>query len=159
MESNVMENRAIIERFKTLLISERSKFNEYLTLLDKESQSLLAGGITSDSTKLGEYTAMGNQMIESISNLQKVIVPFFKMYSSIASADCAASKAIVTSLQADLIVLKAKVLEKNKKTRELLLERMSATQKQLESFKNPYAGVSSVFIKKQSDPVLVAENA
>lgn len=159
MEIDSIQNRAVIERFKSLLTSERAKFNEYLTLLDAQSAAIARPGFVADSAALGEYTAMGNQMIESISRLQKVIVPFFKMYSSITSADCAASKEVVASLQADLIVLKAKVLEKNKKTRELLLERMNTTKKQLDGFKNPYTGVSSVFMKRQSEGSLVAQDA
>ena len=75
-QEELNERVAILHKFKDLLEQQRSKFQEYLTVLEKQQDS-----ITSESTeKLIAHTELEQQIVKNLVNLQKVIVPMNKMY-------------------------------------------------------------------------------
>lgn len=149
----VNEAVAIVKRIKELLILEKAKFESYLILLEKEDEALSKQKI--DLVTLDEYTKLGNEIVASVANLQKVAIPFFKLYESFYFSEnhvgSTSSRAMIALLQNDLYMLKTRVLEQNRKNREKLQRKLQVAGAQIDGFKNPYNGVSSVYSKKQAE--------
>lgn len=152
LKTDTRECVAIIKKFKELLLKEKAKFIEYEKLLDLQAAAIKSN----DVEKLSIYSTLGNDVTQSISNLQRVVIPFFKMYMSIEKSGSTRDKATVALLQNDLYMLKSKVLTQNKMNREMLSLHLATAQKQLDGFKNPYTAVSSVFAKRQATASLVS---
>lgn len=152
LNTDAKECVAIVKKFKELLLKEKAKFIEYERLLELQAVAIK----NDDVEKLSVYSTLGNDVTQSIGNLQRVIIPFFKMYMSIEKNNSTRDKATVALLQNDLYMLKSKVLTQNKINREMLSLHLATAQKQLENFKNPYAGVSSIFAKRQATASLVS---
>ena len=74
------ERVAILKRLRFLLEQQRSKFKEYLTVLEKQQNSI----DKEDSEALIKHSELEQQIVKNISNLQKVIIPMNKMYKTIA---------------------------------------------------------------------------
>ena len=72
------ERVALLRKFRSLLEQQRNKFREYLTVLEKQENS-----ITSENPEtLIAHTELEQQVVKNIANLQKVIVPMSKMYKA-----------------------------------------------------------------------------
>lgn len=143
---------AIVRKFKELLLREKAKFLEYEKLLTLQAVAIK----NDDIEKLSVYKDLGNEITASINSLQKVVIPFLKIFMSIEKSTGAKDRATVALLQNDLYMLKSKVLTQNKLNRERLALHMATAQKRLDGFKNPYSGVSSVFMKRQATSSLIA---
>ena len=67
-QEELEERVAVLHRFKTLLQQQRNKFQEYLTVLEKQQDS-----ITSENPeKLLAHTELEQEIVRNISTLQKV---------------------------------------------------------------------------------------
>ena len=78
-QEELNERVALLKKFRSLLEQQRNKFREYLTVLEKQQDS-----INDENTeKLLAHTEIEQQVVQNLSNLQKVIVPMTKMYNSI----------------------------------------------------------------------------
>lgn len=146
-DTELNERVAIVKRFKALLISEKNKFQEYLTVLEKQGASIES----EDSGAIGTYTKIENSIVGSITNLQKVVVPFYKMYRkavSASSTDAATESGEVDKIEVELASLKEKVLEQNQKNRSILVSHLESIQKQINNFKNPYKNIGSVYARR-----------
>lgn len=136
-QKELEERIAIIRRLKALLEQQRAKFQEYLAVLEKQQES-----ITSENTdNLLAHTELGQQIVSSISSLQKVIVPMRRLYSG----STAGNDAEVAKIQDDLSDLQKKVLRQNEINRDLLKVHIGQLKNQMESFKNPYKNNRSVY--------------
>ena len=70
------ERVALLRKFRSVLEQQRNKFQEYLTVLEKQQDS-----ITKENPEsLIAHTELEQQVVKNIANLQKVIVPMSKMY-------------------------------------------------------------------------------
>ena len=142
------ERVAILRRFRSLLEEQRSKFREYLTVLEKQQDS-----ITSENPEnLLAHTELEQQVVKNIANLQKVIVPMAKMYhagNESAAGSSAAEAAEITKLQNDLSDLQDKVLKQNAINRDLLRVHIEQLKAQIAGFKNPYKNNRSVYATVQ----------
>lgn len=146
-QEELNERVAILRRFRTLLEQQRGKFREYLTVLEKQQDS-----ISSENTEaLLAHTELEQQVVKNIINLQKVVVPMRQMYNSVSAGEAAASddQNTIELLQQDLTDLQERVLAQNKINRELLKVHIGQIKIQLAGLKNPYKNLHSVYAQKQ----------
>lgn len=143
-QEELNERVAILRRFKSLLEEQRGKFREYLTVLEKQQDS-----ITSENPEsLLAHTELEQQVVKNIANLQKVIVPMSKMYKANAGNDASIQK-----IQNELSDLQDKVLKQNAINRDLLKVHIEQLRAQISGFKNPYKANRSVYANVQTQNV------
>ena len=143
-QEELNERVAILRRFKSLLEEQRGKFREYLTVLEKQQDS-----ITSENQEsLLAHTELEQQVVKYIANLQKVIVPMSKMYKANAGNDASIQK-----IQNELSDLQDKVLKQNAINRDLLKVHIEQLRAQIAGFKNPYKANRSVYANVQTQNV------
>ena len=143
-QEELNERVAILRRFKSLLEEQRGKFREYLTVLEKQQDS-----ITSENPEsLLAHTELEQQVVKNIANLQKVIVPMSKMYKANAGNDASIQK-----IQNELSDLQDKVLKQNAINRDLLKVHIEQLRAQIAGFKNPYKANRSVYANVQTQNV------
>ncbi|MBP3709836.1 MAG: flagellar biosynthesis protein FlgN [Treponema sp.] len=149
------ERIAILKRFRTLLMQQREKFREYLTVLEKQQDS-----IASENTEaLLAHTELEQQVVKSIASMQKVIVPMAEMYTHVQQSVSPQEAATVESVQKELTSIQAKVLAQNEKNRNLLRVHIAQIQQQMKQLRNPYHGNKSVYAQKHAVGALVEVNA
>jgi hypothetical protein len=148
-QEELAERVAIIKRFKALLVEQRGKFQEYLTVLEKQQDSITA----ENPDKLLAHTELEQQIVRNLSSLQKVIVPMKKLYSTNSSADAAQEEAEIKKIQDDLSDLQMKVLKQNEINRDLLKVHIGKLRTQMDNFKNPYKNNRSVYASAQNQRV------
>lgn len=143
-QEELNERVAILRRFKSLLEEQRGKFREYLTVLEKQQDS-----ITSENPEsLLAHTELEQQVVKNIASLQKVIVPISKMYKANAGNDASIQK-----IQNELSDLQDKVLKQNAINRDLLKVHIEQLRAQIAGFKNPYKANRSVYANLQTQNV------
>lgn len=148
------ERVAILHRFKTLLKEQRAKFQEYLTVLEKQQESIS----TEDTEKMIAHTELEQQVVKNLANLQKVIIPMAKMYKSSTGKNQNEDK-VICKLQNDLDDLQKKVLHQNEINRELLRVHIENIRVKIKTFKNPYKNNRSIYAQKQTVAQLVQVEA
>ena len=152
-QEELNERVAILRRFRTLLEQQRGKFREYLTVLEKQQDS-----ISNENTEaLLAHTELEQQVVKNLMNLQKVIIPMKKMYHS-ATPGAEQDKEI-NDLQNELNSLQERVLAQNKINRDLLRVHLGQIKMQLAGLKNPYRNLTSVYAQKQPVSQLVEVEA
>ena len=129
------ERVALLKKFRALLEQQRNKFQEYLTVLEKQ------------------------QVVKNIANLQKVIVPMTRMYKAANQNMPNSDQESITKIQNDLNDLQNKVLNQNKINRDLLRVHIDSIRQQIQNFKNPYKTNRSVYSQKQPVAQLVEVDA
>lgn len=155
-QSELDERVALIKRFKVLLKQQRDKFQEYLTVLEKQETSIES----ENADVLLAHTELEQEVVSGIMNLQKVIVPMSEIYKQKNAGSVASNeREDVNSLQSDLEDLKNKVLVQNEKNRSLLKTHIGQLRGQIASFKNPYKNIRSVYAEKQTMGNLIAVEA
>ena len=141
----LLERVALLRKFKSVLEQQRNKFKEYLSVLEKQQNSIES----ENPETILAHTELEQQVVKNISNLQKVIVPMSKMYKSLGvSQNQMPEIEHIQNIQKDLADLQNKVLAQNEKNRELLRTHMTQIKTQIEQFKNPYRNVKSVYAQK-----------
>ncbi|MCQ2591608.1 MAG: flagellar biosynthesis protein FlgN [Treponema sp.] len=154
-QEEIDERVSILKRFKCLLEQQRGQFQEYLNVLEKQQDSISA----ENPETLLAHTELEQQVVKSLSNLQKVIIPMNKMYKSFASEAEKTEDAIsIENIQKEVSDLQSKVLLQNEINRDLLREHIGNIKVQLENFKNPYRNLGSVYAPKQRVATLVEIN-
>lgn len=159
-QDELNERVAILKRFRTLLEQQRGKFQEYLTVLEKQQDSIT----TQDPEAIMAHTRLEEQVVNNIANLQKVIVPMTKMYNSVKATtnhqvvneDKEADE--IDKIQNELFDLQSKVLMQNQLNHELLQVNLNQIKTQMQNFKNPYRNASSVYAQKQPVATMVEIN-
>ena len=161
-QEELNERVALLRRFRTLLEQQRAKFQEYLTVLEKQQDS-----ITSENPEsLIAHTELEQQVVKNIANLQKVIVPMSQMYKSVAAVPGNSSAAndekeaqSIQQLQNELSDLQNRVLKQNEINRDLLRVHIESIRNQIQNFKNPYRNARSVYAQPQKVASLVEVEA
>ena len=142
----------LLKKFRSLLEQQRNKFQEYLTVLEKQQDS-----ITQENPEnLIAHTELEQQVMKNIVNLQKVIVPMSKMYHSASVPVSAQEDASIQKIQDELSDLQDKVLKQNQINRDLLRVHIDQIKSQIQNFHNPYKNTRSVYAQKQPVATLVA---
>ena len=145
------ERVAILKRFKALLLQQRNKFEEYLTVLEKQQNSIK----TEDPESLIVHTELEQQIVKNISNLQKVIVPMTKLYKNAEPQN----NQEITAIQNELSELQGKVLKQNQINRDLLRVHIDQIRTQIQNFKNPYKGINKIYSQNTNVASYVEINA
>ncbi|MCQ2610995.1 MAG: flagellar biosynthesis protein FlgN [Treponema sp.] len=148
-QEELNERIALIKKFKSLLQQQRQKFQEYLTVLEKQETSIEK----ENANALLAHTELEQQVVANIMNLQKVIVPMSELYAS--KTENLADENI-TNIQKELDDLQTKVLAQNEKNRILLKSHITQIRAQIQSLQNPYKTNRSVYAQKQNVGSMVA---
>lgn len=135
------ERISLLRKFKFLLLQQRAKFQEYLTVLEKQQNSIE----TENADKILAHTELEQQVVKNIMSLQKVIVPMSKLYGNQAKE---LNDNSVAEIQKDLDDLQKKVLAQNERNRELLKTHIVEIRKQIATLKNPYKATRNVYSEK-----------
>lgn len=152
-QEELNERVAMLRRFRTLLEQQRAKFQEYLTVLEKQQTSIA----TENPEALIAHTELEQQVVKNIANLQKVIVPMSKMCKKSALPEASAEETqSITEIQTELDDLQKRVLKQNEINRDLLKEHIVQIKTQMNNFKNPYRNRASVYAQKQPVATLIA---
>ena len=149
------ERVALLRRFRSLLEQQRNKFQEYLTVLEKQNDSITS----QNAESLLAHTELEQQVVRNIANLQKVIVPMQKMYKSAVSMAHTDEELSINKIQNELNDLQNKVLKQNQINRDLLRVHIETIRAQIQNFKNPYKNVRSVYAQPQHVASLVEVEA
>lgn len=146
------ERIAILKRFRSLLEQQRSKFKEYLSVLESQHGKIEAD----DDDSIFAHAELENQIVENIASLQKVIVPMQNLYEK--KGRLADSEKTVVAIQQDLDELKKKVLAQNEVNRNLLQSRMAQVRTQINSVAkmNPYFGNRSIYADRNTTGNLIS---
>ena len=143
------ERVAIIKRFKALLENQRSKFQEYLNVLEMQENQIAS----QNAEALMAHSELENQIVEGIGSLQKVIVPMKKLYLGIKSSASTYNPADIIpieKLQDDLSNLQTQVIAQNERNRRLIKLQMGEIREQMVAIKNPYRSRQSVYADVES---------
>ena len=139
------ERVALLRKFRSVLEQQRNKFQEYLTVLEKQQDS-----ITKENPEsLIAHTELEQQVVKNIANLQKVIVPMSKMYKQSVPMAHTTEDAGITQIQNELNDLQNRVLKQNQINRDLLREHIESIRNQIQNFKNPYKNARSIYAQPQ----------
>ncbi len=155
------ERIAILRRFRSLLEQQRNKFQEYLNVLEKQQNKIEI----EDADAIFAHAELENQIVANIASLQKVIVPMEGMYNAVRNPSGPAiptgEEENIERLHLDLAQLQKKVLEQNKRNRNLLQQSMNQVRGQIASMNlmNPYRGRTSVYSEKGTVGSMVSVNA
>lgn len=143
-QSEIDERILILKRFKSLLEQQRTKFQEYLKVLESQESKISE----EDAEALLAHSELETEIVANITSLQKVIVPMEALYNKTKTATYNPSEAIpISRIQSDLTKLQTQVLAQNEKNRNLLKIHMSTLRQQISEFKNPYRSIASVYTK------------
>ena len=137
-QETIDERVAILKRFRELLEEQRSKFREYLTVLEKQAEMIA----TENVDAMVRHTEIEQSIVAEIHTIQKVIDPLEAMYRD---AHPGMNETEIPRLKTDLERLRKDVIEQNGKNRELLKSHMTVLRQQVASLRNPYAKRSSVY--------------
>lgn len=151
-QEELNERIALLRKFKMVLMQQRAKFQQYLTVLEKQETSIE----TENSENLLAHTELEQQVVANIMELQKVIVPMTKLYKE---RGVNIEDESVTAIQKDLDNLQKQVLAQNEKNRQLLKSHIVQIRKQIATLKNPYKTARSVYAEKAAAGNLVLVEA
>ena len=149
------ERVALLRKFRSLLEQQRNKFREYLTVLEKQQDSIAK----ENPENLIAHTELEQQVVKNIANLQKVIVPMSKMYKASVPMAHTNEDSDIAQIQNELNDLQTRVLKQNQINRDLLREHIESIRTQIQNFKNPYRNIKSVYAQPQRVASLVEVEA
>ena len=132
---------ATLKRFRELLVQQRAKFENYLTVLDHERSDIESG----DVDRLAAHVELEEAIVSEIFTFQKVIDPLEQIYR--AAYPAAAEDPEVPALRGTLNELKDEVLRRNAENRALLKRKMDVVRAEIAGFRNPAAARSSVYAR------------
>ena len=152
----LLERVALLRKFKSVLEQQRNKFKEYLSVLEKQQNSIES----ENPETILAHTELEQQVVKNISNLQKVIVPMSKMYKSLGvSQNQMPEIEHIQNIKKDLADLQNKVLVQNQINRDLLRVHINQIKTQIQNFNNPYKNARSVYAQTERVASLVQVEA
>lgn len=154
------ERIAILKRYRTLLEQQRNRFQEYLSVLEKQSEAISGNNAEHASV----HAQIEDQLVSQLAHLQKVISPMEKLYeekhvSSTVFSSGAFEADPIPELKNELNRLKERVLMQNQLNREMLQERLIETKPVVQNFRNPYSKTRSVYAHQEQAAQLVSYNS
>ena len=152
----LLERVALLRKFKSVLEQQRNKFKEYLSVLEKQQNSIES----ENPETILAHTELEQQVVKNISNLQKVIVPMSKMYKSLGvSQNQMPEIEHIQNIQKDLADLQNKDLIKNQINKNILRVHINQIKTQIQNFNNPYKNARSVYAQTERVASLVQVEA
>jgi hypothetical protein len=132
--------KAVLRRFRELLVEQRSKFQDYLVVLDHEKEDIAS----SDVDRLASHVEVEAAIVSEIFTFQKVIDPLEDLYREAYPAAEAQGHDIL-GLKGAITELQTEVLKRNAENRGLLKQRMEILRHEMLSLKKPLASRRSVY--------------
>jgi len=130
---------AVLRRLREHFLAQRNRFQDYLSLLDEEKDSIERG----DSGLLERQVEMESVIVGEIFAFQKVIDPLERLYSELVVPSSAVeADEDIPALRESLSKLKDNVLRSNERNQQLLKERMVEIQGSIEQIRIPSRKVS-----------------
>ncbi len=148
-QDELNERIALLKKFRSLLLQQRQKFQDYLTVLEKQESSIE----NEDPEALLIHTELEKQVVSNIETLQKVIVPMSEIYKTRGAH---LEEDSVNEIRNDLGRLQKKVIEQNQKNQDLLRRHMTTIRTQISNLKNPYKTARSIYAEKSTVGSLIA---
>lgn len=148
------ERIAILKRYRALLEQQRNKFQEYLNVLEKQSDALA----DHSAGKAAVHSQIEDQLVSQLANLQKVISPMEKLYEEKHVATMSFDNDPIPDLKNELTRLKERVLMQNYQNREMIQERLIETKPVVQNFRNPYSKARSIYAHQDQSAQLVSAN-
>jgi FlgN protein. len=139
-EQEMDQRVAALRRFRELLVQQKTKFENYLRVLDLERSDIESG----DVDKLTAHVEIEEAIVSEIFTFQKVIDPLEGIYRA---AYPAAEDNELPELRERLVELKDEVLARNAENRMLLKRKMDEVRSELSGFRNPLAKRASVYAR------------
>jgi hypothetical protein len=129
-----------------MLRTQRERFQEYLTVLDRQQDVIVKG----DTETLISYVDLEEQIVKDIFTIQKVIDPLERSYRDLALSDGdnpeTAEEAELRSLKVEVEGLKKEAAANAERNRNLLSRRMMEVRSEIKSLRgNPHAARLSVY--------------
>ena len=147
-EKELGQRVAALRRFRELLVQQRAKFENYLTVLDHERSDIESG----DVDRLAAHVELEEAIVSEIFTFQKVIDPMEEIYR--AAYPAAGEDPAVPALRGTLNELKDEVLRRNAENRVLLKKKMEIVRGEIAGFRSPLASRASVY-SRQGEAALV----
>lgn len=141
-QEELNERIQILKKFRQLLEQQRTKFQEYLKVLEAQESKINE----ENAEALLAHSELEAQIVKGIGSLQKVIVPMQDLVTRTHAATYNPADAKpVEDIKAELAKLQGQVLKQNEKNRNLLKFHMAQVKEQIQEFKNPYRSLNSVY--------------
>lgn len=141
-QEELNERIQILKKFRQLLEQQRTKFQEYLKVLEAQESKINE----ENAEALLAHSELEAQIVKGIGSLQKVIVPMQDLVTRThASTYNPADAKPIEDIKAELAKLQGQVLKQNEKNRNLLKFYMAQVKEQIQEFKNPYRSLNSVY--------------
>lgn len=139
LSQNELDQRvAILRRFRELLLEQREKFHNYLTLLDHQQKAIETDNVDA----LVQHVEAEQAIVADIFALQKVIDPLEDMYRA---AYQGAEPEWMPELKTTINSLKTEVISRNEANRKLLKQHMEMLRHEIMSINNPYTKKKSIY--------------
>lgn len=141
-QEELNERIQILKKFRQLLEQQRTKFQEYLKVLEAQESKINE----ENAEALLAHSELEAQIVKGIGSLQKVIVPMQDLVTRTHAATYNPADAKpIEDIKAELSKLQGQVLKQNEKNRNLLKFHMAQVKEQIQEFKNPYRSLNSVY--------------
>lgn len=141
-QEELNERIQILKKFRQLLEQQRTKFQEYLKVLEAQESKINE----ENAEALLAHSELEAQIVKGIGSLQKVIVPMQDLVTRTHAATYNPADAKpIEGIKAELAKLQGQVLKQNEKNRNLLKFHMAQVREQIQEFKNPYRSLNSVY--------------
>jgi len=134
---------ATLRRFRELLVQQRTKFQNYLAVLDHERADIESGNVDA----LAAHVEIEEAVVSEIFTFQKVIDPMEELYRAAYPAAASGGDPEVPALRSTLAELKDEVLKRNAENRALLKRQMEIARSEIAGFRNPLASRASVYAR------------
>lgn len=135
----VEERKAILRRFRELLIAQREKFSKYLTVLDHQRSDIQKG----DVDALVAHVELEQQIVSEIFTFQKAVDPLEDLYRS---AYPNATETEIPRIKSTLETMRTEVSARNAENRLLLKQRMEMIREEIKSVRaNPFNKKKSIY--------------
>ncbi len=128
-ETEVEQRITLLRRFRSMLEEQRSKFKNYLSILDVQEQAVAQG----DTEKVTLHAEMEQAILNEILSMQKVIDPLQEMYHY----NFPGGDKEITELQESLGRLQDQVLQRNEQTRAFLQRKKAELQNRIAALRIP----------------------
>lgn len=128
-----LTNKEIEERVKLLkklrdsLLNQRTKFQQYLEVLEHQEQDILEN----DIDKLQHHSELEKAIVHEIFTFQKVVDPLEEMYR----AAYPAQEPEIPKLRTTLEKMKVQVIERSRQNQDLLRRKMEEIRGEIQGIK------------------------
>ncbi|MCX7023891.1 MAG: flagellar biosynthesis protein FlgN [Spirochaetes bacterium] len=132
------ERKAILRRFRELLLAQREKFARYLAIAGHERSDIEKG----DVDALVSHVELERSIVSEIFTFQKAIDPLEDLYRE---AYPHAGAHDIPEIKTALEDLRCEIVRRNEENRLLLRQRMDMIREEIKSVRNPFAKKRSVY--------------